>query len=87
MDNNFILFASTLKDALNYNSCIRYEALDIEYMTSPVSIMANTENEAISSFHKSNIYEEFCERQRIRHNEYVYTYIKEEKDAFFHRVN
>ena len=86
MDKEFMLFASILEDALDYNSCIRYKALDIEYQTSIEVITANDEQEAISIFHNSRIYEQFCEEQRIRHRENVFTYIKEEDAPIFHII-
>ena len=86
MDKKYMLFASFLEDALDYNSCIRYKALDIEYQTPIEVITANDEQEAINIFQKSRIYEQFCEEQRIRHQENVFTYIKREDAPIFHII-
>ena len=83
MHKKFMLFASILEDALDYNSCIRYKALDIDYQTPIEEITAKEEQEAISIFQNSRIYEQFCEEQRIRHHENVFTYIKEENAPIF----
>lgn len=86
MENKYTLFASILENPFDCNSCIRYEALDIEYKTIFVQIIANEKDEAIRIFQDSKIYREFCERQNIRHIEHVHTFIKGESDSDFHRA-
>ena len=83
MDTTYCLFASISEEVLDYNSCIRYEALDIEYKTECVLIKADEESEAVRIFQGSDIYVQFC----FRHEGCVYTFVKADGDASFHRAD
>ena len=77
----FTLFASTLNKSPD---CYMCNALDKEYNTTAVSIMADEESGAVRCFQESDIYEQFSLKNI---GACVYTYIKTQDDSSFHRAD
>lgn len=77
----YYFIASIQENANCYNT--GYAALDIEYKTEEVPIVANNEPEAIKAFQESTLFFEFANKHV---NTTVNTFIKAEGDTSYHRV-